>query len=203
MYLQITTRCNMLCAHCCFRCTSRGTDMSRDTFLAASRFASDHGMTITIGGGEPTVHPLLFDFIGIAAAHSDEERVPHVITNGKKKREALQLARLAQIGAVSAELSRDKYHELVDTRVIDRFRELGSTRNNFRILKAGRALDNQIYTEDDDDNCPCDDLFVSPNGKLWQCAHKAKQLGTVFEPGNLPENVWDGCCSKAKRERYQ
>lgn len=192
MYLQITTRCNMLCAHCCFRCKARGTDMSRETFLAAVRMAYDHGTSITIGGGEPTLHPLLFDFIGIAAAHC-EETAPWVITNGKRKREALQLVHLMTQGTIGAELSRDQYHELVDSRVIEEFTRLRATRNNVRILKAGRAIDNNVYTEDN--SCACDDLFVTPNGRLWQCGHKKKSLGTVFDP-EVPSHLFsDGRCS--------
>lgn len=52
MYLQITTRCNMHCDHCCYRCEETGEDMSLEIFEKALSYDDE---TATIGGGEPTV----------------------------------------------------------------------------------------------------------------------------------------------------
>ena len=64
MYLQITTKCNMTCAHCCYSCKpGRGKHADYHDILDAISFASDMGEIITIGGGEPTLHPRFFDIL--------------------------------------------------------------------------------------------------------------------------------------------
>lgn len=63
MYLQITTKCNMSCGHCCFSCGKYGRHMKWDTFLDALHFIEDRDSVISIGGGEPTLHPRFFDIL--------------------------------------------------------------------------------------------------------------------------------------------
>lgn len=67
MYLQLTNRCNMSCAHCCMnsgpRAHKKDQDMSHEIFLAAANLAIDYGHHITIGGGEPLLHDHFFDFL--------------------------------------------------------------------------------------------------------------------------------------------
>ncbi len=60
MYIQITTRCNMSCEHCCYSCTHEGEDMSLETFRNCLGFDEYN----TLGGGEPTIHPLFWQFLG-------------------------------------------------------------------------------------------------------------------------------------------
>jgi len=47
----------MACAHCCFSCTGKGTFMSQEVFDKALEIAKEYNMTVTLGGGEPTLHP--------------------------------------------------------------------------------------------------------------------------------------------------
>ena len=64
MYMQITTRCNMKCAHCCYSCSPhKGKHMNYNTFLEAVRFIGEHDENVSIGGGEPTLHPRFFDIL--------------------------------------------------------------------------------------------------------------------------------------------
>lgn len=63
MYLQITSRCNMLCRHCGFACTARGHDMSPEHFHKAIALAAEYEQHVTIGGGEPTLHPHCKEFM--------------------------------------------------------------------------------------------------------------------------------------------
>ena len=49
MYIQITTRCNMTCEHCCYACTNEGIDMSLVTFKAALELSE--ASYVSIGGG--------------------------------------------------------------------------------------------------------------------------------------------------------
>jgi len=64
MYLQITTKCNMTCAHCCFSCGKNGKHADYNTIIDAIAFVRDiDDGAITIGGGEPTLHPRFFDIL--------------------------------------------------------------------------------------------------------------------------------------------
>ena len=64
MYLQITTKCNMTCAHCCYNCSTRGKHGNYNTIIDAIAFAREiDDETIAIGGGEPTLHPQFFDIL--------------------------------------------------------------------------------------------------------------------------------------------
>ncbi len=63
MYLQITTKCNMSCAHCCYSCTMRGKHAEYNTVIDMILFARDSTDCIAIGGGEPTLHPRFFDIL--------------------------------------------------------------------------------------------------------------------------------------------
>lgn len=64
MYLQITTKCNFRCAHCCYSCSMRGKHGEFHVISEAINFASKYDdATISIGGGEPTLHPQFFDIL--------------------------------------------------------------------------------------------------------------------------------------------
>jgi organic radical activating enzyme len=67
MYLQITTKCNMTCAHCCYSCGKNGKHMDYEMALRAMDFICRYDdETLTIGGGEPTLHPRFFDILRVA-----------------------------------------------------------------------------------------------------------------------------------------
>jgi len=85
MYAQLTTRCNMRCEHCMFACSAVGEDMARDVWEAALRITWDAHGYITLGGGEPTLHPHFRDYLAQAldARNNLGERLRvQVITNG-------------------------------------------------------------------------------------------------------------------------
>ncbi len=63
MYLQITTKCNMTCEHCCYSCTMRGKHGDYNTIIDSIAFARDYTNCISLGGGEPTLHPRFFDIL--------------------------------------------------------------------------------------------------------------------------------------------
>jgi len=82
--LLITARCNLNCSHCSFRITrsrraARGfPDMDMDTFVRIlDRFPS--AMSIVLAGGEPLLHPAVFEMID--RAHARRLKV-HIPTNG-------------------------------------------------------------------------------------------------------------------------
>lgn len=208
-YVQVTTRCNMQCLHCCYSCTTRGKDMSLEVFEAALKLDEE---SMSIGGGEPTVHPLFWQFFGLAIAHVE---YVWMATNGKETKTALSLARLAKKGVLSVELSQDEWHEKVDPRVVEAFTrplhqhpsyssghdDLRGIRSVQAVSNAGRAKKNQIAT--DFEGCCCEDLFIRPDGSIHQCGcPNSPRLGHVLEEfdRNLFVNE-DGeipCCRKGK-----
>lgn len=200
MYIQITTKCNMKCAHCCFNCTERGTNMSIATFEAACKLAKEHGHNIFIGGGEPTLHPKFWAMLGMAMTYCTEDKVG-IITNGSMTETSLRLAELARNGLIFCGLSQDEYHSFIDPEVIQAFhsglsyrsatdsREIRNVGENVKAM--GRAKTNQISDEPD---CCCADLFVSPRGKLYACGCKKTSLGTVHDPNFDNYDIYEHDC---------
>ena len=199
MYLQTTVRCNMACEHCCFAANATGTDMSIDTVKAALKFAAQSGDYLTIGGGEPTIHPQFWEIVGLVLAGTAlDDVVPLIVTNGKRKDIALRLAALAKRGVLAVELSQDDFHSPISSEVVMAFQkkrqgysfdrdtnDYRGIRTVERILPVGRAIEENVATEPD--GCCCEDLLVDPEGRIWACGCKTIQLGTIGEP-NIPED---------------
>ena len=192
VYLQITTRCNMKCAHCGFSCSARGQDMTEATLYKALEFAANRGEELlSIGGGEPTVHPRFWPFLGIIFSF-DFENV-WMATNGKRTMDALALANLANDRNFQVELSQDRYHEPVDDRVVRAFSTtipskgvgVRNTSQYGGLINAGRAKANQLGTRDE---CICPGLMIKPNGDIKPCGCvRAPVLGNVNTGGIMPE----------------
>lgn len=218
MYVMITNRCNMRCRHCCYSCTAKGTDMTRQTFLAACKLTRNLGSSVFIGGGEPTLHPLLFDFIGLSMAYSELGDVPvGIITNGKLTEPALMLAQIARHGLISAELSLDEFHSPIDPKVVEAFdkpkwdysihgeknrdgRGIRTTERPFvklhgRAKKYRHELGLEEAQNHTGDSCVCADLLVEPNGVIWHCGCRTISYGTVFMP-KIPDDYNHECYSE-------
>ena len=183
MYLQITTRCNMKCAHCCFSCTEQGEDMSIEVFKKALAYDDE---CAEIGGGEPTVHPQFWEIIGLALGNTS---YVWLATNGKIKDIALILAGLSKREVLGCELSQDAYHEPIDEAVFEAFQSIDKIRDITRRgarkpIYAGRAKDliDASEIKEGDDTCPCESLIVIPNGNVKFCAcEDAPILGNVLD----------------------
>ena len=94
MYIQITNKCNMNCAHCCFSCGSNGIDMSIKTYKKALKLCEEYDSPPFICGGEPTLHPQ-FEKILLLAINSASiigEYEVGIVTNGSVKHRALMIA---------------------------------------------------------------------------------------------------------------
>lgn len=202
MYLQITTRCNMTCAHCCFSCTKDGEDMSLETFRAA--VGLDY--KITLGGGEPTLHRH-FNTILLESMAAVKNSL-WVVTNGSITRKALLLASLSKSGLITAQLSRDKYHDKIDPVVVEAFEatllinELPEGIRNTTKLEApvlhGRGvalagLDAKNHSRKPYD-CMVSNFFVKPNGDIFQCScedsPKVGEIKNGFDMAGMPRR----CC---------
>lgn len=205
MYLQVTTRCNMFCPHCCYRCGPEGEDMSIYTVKKALELIEDRDDMICIGGGEPTIHPQFWEILGLCLSVSPMDCGPFIVTNGKEKETAITLAKLAWREVIGADLSLDPFHEPIDPEVVHAFsrespyRHFGRSRHDFNgpmdkfrdvsinIANAGRARDDGMGT---DNHCVCDDLFVAPNGDIFSCGCQVERFGTVWEP-DIPEAYYE------------
>jgi len=213
MYIQITTRCNMSCEHCCYACTAEGEDMSPEVYQAALARAEEYGAVIAIGGGEPTLHPEFWNFL-IDAITADVEDV-WMATNGSITKTALKLAKLARKGVLGVALSQDYYHDPIDWEVIQAFkrdddsaifasdrdyndlREIRDVteQNPYRARQPGEGLAPFRNPEDGGarENCPCSEIIVKPNGDVHLCGCvDSPKIGDVFNGWEVPENV-DGC----------
>ncbi len=207
MYIQITDRCNMTCEHCCFSCTTQGSDMSLKTFRAALEHGDGH---IMLGGGEPTLHKDFEKMLLESIAHPYNEGVA-VITNGSVKRRAMMLVNLTKSGVITSELSIDEYHDPIDEEVEESFRSIrrnnqynsnyepgvrNTTKNN-EPIPHGRAMELLCLTEEDIERdgseCCCSEMFVKPDGKVYQCGcADSPCIGDVFNGYDSPT---DGeCC---------
>ena len=182
-YIQITTRCNMSCVHCCYRCTPEGEDMSIETFQNALAF---EGECIAIGGGEPTLHPQFWEFIGVALGSAD---FVWLATNGSQKLTSLALAKLTAKQVLQCEISLDEYHDysMVDVEVRHAFSKIkGSVRDVTRNgeqypVNAGRWKDWKGRADHEGrDECVCPEAMIRPNGDIMACGcEDAPLMGNV------------------------
>jgi len=184
VYLQITTRCNMECAHCCYSCTSKGDDMDWSTFCLALETAELHGACVTLGGGEPTIHPLFREFVHEAWEVMNYARSEvSVITNGKHKENALWLREMAmEYDCLHCYLSNDPFHEEIDPVVESAYAfSTWGPKDLQRVVYRGRAKKLVDRTETND-RCVCCDWFVKPNGEVYQCGcEDAPLIGSVYD----------------------
>ena len=163
--------------------------------LATFRHALDAaGDCVTLGGGEPTLHPKFWQILGEAIATADSV---WLATNGSITKTALALAKLAEKGVIGCDLSQDCYHDPINEKVVEAFRKNTSisgrgingdndwrgVRNvNGNEIKAGRS---KTGTEE----CFCNELIVKPDGTIMGCAcPDAPILGNINDKEN--EILW-------------
>lgn len=208
--MMVTRLCNMACRHCCYSAARSPRDlpegtvtmMSMDTFRAALEWAptirNSKGVIprLNIGGGEPTVHPRLFEMLDMAIGFSREHgmRRPWIVTNGKRKTWALRLAGMAEEGLIQCGLSQDRWHQKVSEEVVRAFTSgpfesykespsVGDGRfvhGHGRPIAAGRARNlpwNQVRLACNG----CGRPWVLPDGSVAQCAcDGSPKVGDVF-----------------------
>ena len=183
MYIQITTKCQMKCAHCCMSATRKGEDMAWETFKAAV----DQDEYPGLGGGEPTLHPQFEKFLFYAIGKCESV---WLATNGGITDTALVLARLAQRGVIAADLSQDPWHDEIDPKVVEAFTKpvdhgpydaRNIRRVSGNVIRQGRAA-RRDFDGLANDGCVCEDFFVKPDGTVRQCGcPKSPVIGDVFK----------------------
>lgn len=198
MYVQITTRCNMTCAHCCFNCTAVGEDMSLDTFALVLQKAGRH---LTIGGGEPTIHPKFWKFLQLAI---DSPASIGLVTNGSMTDIAIELAKMARKGTLAVVLSQDMYHDSIDPRVVAAFKDAPrqvayphiAYSDDYRIVRdVTLGLINNGRCDFGADGCCCTGTLIEPSGIVRHCGcDDAPSIGSVQEGFDLS----DSCHRRAR-----
>lgn len=186
LYLEVTRRCNMTCAHC-MRGDAQDRVMSRQVVDTTLDQVSEIG-TLLLTGGEPFLVPGIIDYIidGIIERDIPIRRI-HIVTNGSilDKRIARSVnkiteyihnrgyagtdpKRLRMIGDIC--ISHDAYHRDVDIPAALKFyrQELNKhtiirreTEKNHSIFMMGRALANK-------------DMFDKSIRKYKVCPHRVE-----------------------------
>ena len=176
MYVQITDKCNMVCEHCGFSCSPLNSQFMKPLIFnkaLKSPFCDEY---LTIGGGEPTLHPLFWDFVGMAMTEPSIDNIT-VITNGSMEEDTLKLLKLSQSRGelLSVSVSLDEFHD--DTMVSGEVSKFvyEYEKRNFnpyirsvnKIIPQGRGKNVAGY--DFVDDCICPDLFITPKGDIKFC----------------------------------
>lgn len=198
----------MTCDHCYFSANGKGTLMSQEVFDKALAIAANYSNDITIGGGEPTLHPQILPWVMQAALSAIETSMDMdgpsvlVVTNGKKKDVAIKLAKMAHLGIIQCDLSQDPWHDPISPEVVKEFTRYnkpgtvnGKGNAGIRdvssgVKKKGRAIENGLWRQK---GCCCSTMLIAPNGDFYQCGCKKTKLGNIlFDP--LPDEIFQGEC---------
>lgn len=184
MYIQITDKCNLKCAHCGFSCTDQGTFMDEKIFLKCCKLAKNYGHDIFLGGGEPTLHPQFIGFLGLAILYGTDTMSglnAGVITNGTNEELTLRLLNTAKSGFIYCGVSIDKWHDKrkVSKKVIELAQKYNMIHDVKTPVSVGRAKNLSYATKIGE--CMCNDLFVDPTGHVYSCGCKKKFVGHIRE----------------------
>ena len=182
MYLKITDKCNMHCPHCCVSATTRGKHMELEVARAAVAISIESDSCITLGGGEPTMHPQFWEIVGICL---DSQWMEHltVISNGSKYFDRLaNLSRDSDCIYYAVSLD-DGYHDPLPPDLAHRIRKWGRTYGKLHqvttVARVGRAKTNDLTTST---HCVCEDPQVLVNGDVRYCGcPRSPKLGNVLD----------------------
>jgi len=180
--------------------------MPMDVVRAAMEHAKTHDDVISIGGGEPLLHPHVWEIIGLALGSSE-----HVwlATNGLDAEKTIALANMAKRGILSVALSQDKWHPKVDERVLAAFQKIRAKNHHYPYegngpgdLRELRTVEHPVANGRASNwatkhECCCNNLFIKPDGSIrWCGCPDAPELGTVFNPNLDKYNEGEHDCWK-------
>lgn len=178
-YIPLTERCNMSCAHCMVDAKAEGKDMSWETYVQAINVSMDESR-ITLGGGEPTLHPQFMEMLEYAISERPSGTIVSIITNGSNTAISLKLADMTEQGIISAALSQDQWHDPIDEVVVARFKDMGrihtSAKTNKDVVSVGRGAN----IEGAIDKCVSRSLSIDTEGNMFLCGCQEECIGTIW-----------------------
>lgn len=179
-----------------FSCSpGKGENMSMETFRKALSVAVEHDSMIAIGGGEPTLHPDILAFLGMAAFLTPEP--VFMVTNGTCPRDLWGLLMMARDSKrLDIHVSRSPWHDSSKVRpwveaAADRYNLWWGRPERRTIVLRGRARRNRAMIEMD---CrrrgvevefiesDCSEPRVSPDGRVWADIPGGGAMGMVEDP---------------------
>lgn len=180
MYIHLTDRCNMKCPHCAHSCEpGKGKDISLELFEKALTLGAHFSRGVTLGGGEPTLHPEFRQMLRLASDPSFEFDSVEVITNGSNEKITLDLLAESEdydlYPALIVAVSGDPYHDrsMLSDAVIDRVDDLAAWHTlkpeegilpagrGKKLVKAGKVAGN--------DGCICPVITTWVDGEVTSC----------------------------------
>lgn len=183
--------------------------MSPETFLKSLELAVHFGDHVTLGGGEPTVHPKFFEYLDIAIRFHSKYHFDLpilVVTNGKLSGKARKLLDYVDNGApLTVELSLDEWHDPIRPDIEQAFRTRqrqkeanrwsystthtesdAGIRTVKQIVAVGRAADPaRGIAVSSSIACCCETMSVRPTGLIYSCGCKHHLIGHVNEDFDL------------------
>jgi MoaA/NifB/PqqE/SkfB family radical SAM enzyme len=175
--------------------------MDDHTFNAALSVARDYDEMVSIGGGEPTLHPNFWNILQRCLGSFD---FVWMATNGSRTQTMFRLSNIidgedypkddeegiCQDGKLSVALSQDCFHDPIDQRVIDLWTRRANqhrptnyeirnvTRSNSGVIAEGRAKRTGAGWSE---GCICPDMVIKPDGKIRLCGcTKSPVIGDVW-----------------------
>lgn len=163
-------------------------------FKKAIALAKDSGSYLTIGGGEPTLHPDFWGFLGYALGQAEDEGAVFLVTNGSQTDDSIALANMAKRGILGVALSRSRYHSPINEQVVKAFirkdrrgeghfyndgrkNDLREIRESTSVFQEGRARNLPEAAR----GCACDTFFFETNGQIKFCGcEDAPVVGNVY-----------------------
>jgi len=182
----------MACDHCCFECSPRkGEHTNPQTVEDTLQFIHEQArcsgeLYMTLGGGEPTLHPQFFEVLPRLLA--DRDIYLHIVTNGKNKARAMRFIDFQESydygDRLIVRMSSDPYHDTPDYGVFSYYRDKKRLNVANYISPIGRGK-SSVFSQfrhpwRKEDVCPCEAFpFIDPSGRLFACGCKDLVLGDV------------------------
>jgi len=135
---------------------------------------------VTIGGGEPTLHPEFWNLVDLAVRTMPKGYVG-AVTNGYDEEAAMRLLQLHVDQLVEVDLSVDRFHEPISREVVRAYVQKGRIRTTKKeyLLDMGRAHENGIgeIRLRGEPRCSTGEFFLPPDGELWSCGCRLISFG--------------------------
>lgn len=112
MILKITNYCTMGCSHCIVNSTTEGKHMTKETFNNAIDFIKRvEPLVVLVSGGEPTDHPLFFEYINEIKKIYAKEQIS-ILSNGLFLKDKEKAKRVLSLGCMIQITNDDRYYPI-------------------------------------------------------------------------------------------